>query len=279
MSLHEQYREQGFIQVEGLLTPDEVEELRAETREICGGRRGDIEGVDPLPSDTPADDSVVSKYLCIHFPHKISAVMHQAMRHPKVVDVLTQIIGPNVKCMQSMLFMKNAGKPGQAWHQDEFYIPTRDRSLCGAWIALDRATSENGCIWLIPGSHKPGVIWPMKPHGTDEFDAGNMSYGWDYDPAKDAVCCEVDVGGVLFFNGHLLHCSYRNRVTSGFRRALVCHYMSAESMLPWDWDGRLDLQHDMRDIVLVAGDDPHAYKGTEDLTYPFLRKEKSTAST
>ena len=63
---------------------------------------------------------------------------------PAIVDVLTKVIGPNVKCMQSMLFVNGSGKPGQAWHQDEVYIPTRDRWLTGAWIAMDDATVENG---------------------------------------------------------------------------------------------------------------------------------------
>ena len=54
---------------------------------------------------------------------------------PRLVDVLTQLIGPDIKAMQSMLFIKAEGKPGQAWHQDEYFIPTRDRSLTAAWIA------------------------------------------------------------------------------------------------------------------------------------------------
>jgi ectoine hydroxylase-related dioxygenase (phytanoyl-CoA dioxygenase family) len=57
------------------------------------------------------------------------------------VKVLTDIIGPNVKMMQSMLFIKASGQPGQAWHQDEAHIPTRDRSLTAAWLALDDATT------------------------------------------------------------------------------------------------------------------------------------------
>ncbi len=272
--MQEQYAKNGYIKVEGLLAEEEIEAMREEVRQICAGSRGAIEGVDALPAGAPADDGVVARYLCIHFPHKLSPLMARFMQHDHVAAVLTELLGPNVKGMQSMLFMKNAGKPGQAWHQDEYYIPTRDRSLCGVWIALDRATQENGCLWVIPGSHKPGIIWPMKTHDSDEFDAGQMSHGWPYDPTRDAVPCEVDIGGALFFNGHLLHCSYRNRAAAGFRRALVCHYMTAESMLPWNWDGRLPLREDMRDIVMVAGIDPYAYKGVESLTYPFLRREK-----
>ena len=59
------------------------------------------------------------------------------MSHPKLTNILTSIVSPNVKTMQSMFFVKAPGKPGQAWHQDEIFIPTRDKSLVGAWIALD----------------------------------------------------------------------------------------------------------------------------------------------
>ena len=62
-----------------------------------------------------------------------------------------------------------------------------------------------------------------------------------------------------------------------FRRALVNHYMSAESLLPWDWDGNIPLKEDMRDIVMVAGKDPYAYKGIDDLTKPFLREKRLRA--
>ena len=72
--------------------------------------------------------------------------------------------------MQSMLFIKSAGKPGQAWHQDEYFIPTRDMSLNAAWMALDDATTENGCLWVIPGSHKHGLIWPQHQHDDRRFD-------------------------------------------------------------------------------------------------------------
>jgi hypothetical protein len=73
--------------------------------------------------------------LAIHFPHKISPLMRRMITDPGIVEVLTRIIGSDVKCMQSMLFVKNAGKPGQAWHQDETFIPTQDASLTGVWIA------------------------------------------------------------------------------------------------------------------------------------------------
>ena len=265
----DQFQDKGYYIIEQGMKPGEIEEINQEAIAICGGKKGAIEGVKPVEGE--ADESVLKNYLCIHFPHKVSEVIRDKyLGHPAIIEVLKEAIGPNVKCMQSMLFMKNAGKPGQAWHQDEFYIPTRDRSLCGAWIALDDATVENGCLWVIPGSHKPGIIWPQRPHQNPEYDFGQEACDYPYS-GEEAVPVEVKRGSIVFFNGYLLHRSLKNRALSGFRRALVNHYMRAESMLPWNWDGRLDPKQDMRDIVMVAGVDPYAYKGLEDLNRPWLR--------
>ena len=136
------YARNGYYVLEDGFSAEEIQQLRDETVRICAGEVGDIKGADGrLPNET--DDELLRRYLCIHFPHKISSVMFDALSQPKMVEALTAMIGPNVKCMQSMLFVKAAGKPGQAWHQDEDYIPTRDRSLLGAWIAMDDATTEN----------------------------------------------------------------------------------------------------------------------------------------
>src|SRR5215475_2412942 len=97
--------EQGFLAVPNALA--DVEELRAETTRICRGDAGDVRGL--VPADTnDSEADVLRRYLCIHFPHKISQVMYSYLAHPVIVDVLTKIIGPNVKCMQSMLFIKAA---------------------------------------------------------------------------------------------------------------------------------------------------------------------------
>jgi phytanoyl-CoA hydroxylase len=228
--------------------------------------------VDGAPGES--DEEAMRRYLCIHFPHKISEVMLSTLNHPAMVDVLKAIIGPNVKCMQSMLFIKASGKPGQAWHQDEYFIPTRDRSLAGAWIAMDDATVENGCLWVLPGSHRRGVIYPQHEHGDRRFDCSGESEGFEY-TNDDAVPVELKAGSVVVFNGYLLHRSLPNYADSGFRRSLVNHYMSAESLLPWFGNSIPDGQHvgiaDNRDIVLVAGVDPYSSKGTEQRNGPHVR--------
>ena len=137
---------------------------------------------------------------------------------------------------------------------------------------MDDATIENGCLWLIPGSHRPGVLWPMERQDDSRFDCTDESTGFPYSD-KDAIPVEVKAGTIVFFNGYLLHRSFPNRAQAGFRRVLVNHYMSAESLLPWrpPKEGEQMAVADYRDIVMVAGTDPYAWKGTEDIAVPGVR--------
>jgi len=267
------YHENGFLVVEDAFSPAEVGAINAETTRLCRNEEGGVQGIDPAAAGE-SDLDVLRRVLCIHFPHKLSELMFRALSQPNVVDVLTRTVSPNVKCMQSMLFIKSSGKPGQAWHQDEDYIPTRDRSLIGAWIALDDATIENGCLWIIPGSHKPGILWKQEWHGDSRFDCALEARDFPYTEADEAPV-EVKKGSVVFFNGYTLHRSLPNTSRAGaFRRALVNHYMSAESFLPWQKlpDEMVSMAKlDYRDIVMVAGTDPYAYKGLVDHARAFVR--------
>jgi len=257
----------------GLLDPALVAAARAESVIICRGDRGKIDGLIPAGKDED-DDVVLRPYLCIHFPHKVSSLARDLARLPAAVQPLTEIIGPNVKMMQSMLFIKSEGKPGQAWHQDETHIPTRDRSLTAVWIALDDATIENGCLWVIPGSHRAGVLYPDRDQDDPRFDCTREAYGFHY-REQDAVPVELPAGAALVFDGYLLHRSLPNTGRHGMRRALVNHYMSAESLLPWFPPREREPMGttDHRDILLVAGEDPYAFKGTVDLMRPHIRPD------
>ena len=231
----QQFVESGFLAVEGLVDAD----LRAAiSAEIPRFARNEYPVSNPVDVPSGATDAeAAEKILAIHFPHFVSDVMSTVIQHPPIVEILQDITAAHlahwdgsVKCMQSMLFAKPAGLQGQAWHQDERYIPTRDRSLIGAWIALDDATIDNGCLWVMPGSHRHGYLWPTRDHGRpDEFDSADEAYGFD---DTNALAVEVAAGSVVFFNGYLLHRSLRNR-SNGFRRALVNHYCNAWSLLPW----------------------------------------------
>ena len=277
------YDEFGFALLADALDAAEVAAVNDDALRLCRGDYGRIGYGHPSAGEVPAgdvalggtDEEVLRRYLCIHHPHKLSPAARAVLAHPRIVRGLTAVIGPNVKAMQSMLFIKSEGKPGQAWHQDEFFIPTRDRSLTAVWIALDDATVENGCLWVLPGSHRPGILYPTQEQSDPRFDCGIEAYDFPY-ADSDAVPVEIPAGTALFFNGYLLHRSLQNSGKHGYRRALANHYMSAESLLPWrpPRDGEHMAMVDYRDIVMVAGVDPYAYKGVEDLARPHSRPDR-----
>ena len=270
----EQYITLGFLLLRDALGEDEVDELRRDAIAIARGAYP-CPAIKAAPDDA-SDEQVLQSFLCVHQPHRVSPVVRRYVGHPLVCGALSQVVAAHlpgwdgsVKCMQSMLFVKPPGNPGQAWHQDEIYIPTRDRSLCGAWIALDDATVDNGCLWVVPGAHRSGYLYPQRPHSQpDEFDFAEESHGFD-ESAEVAV--EVPRGGVLLFNGYLLHRSRRNRSTV-YRRALVNHYMNAWSLLPWEVrEGERPANADCRAVVPVAGIDPYHWKGYEERGDIWLR--------
>lgn len=279
----DEYVANGYLVVPDLLTLFEVEQLRGDLLKTARG--GYPCQALPTAHTSISDEATLASFLCIHHPQALSPIVRAYMSHPRIVDVLGRIVGAHlglqwdgsVKCMQTVLFAKAPGKPGQAWHQDEAYIPTRDRSLCGAWIALDDATVENGCLWVVPGSHTKGVLYPVRRHGAREYDASPEAYGFD---PSGKVPVEVRAGGVVFFNGYLLHGSQPN-TSKSYRRSLVSHYMTGQSLLGWEVkpNGPHGLA-DNRRVAFVAGKDPYPWEPTQgfDERQVHLRAEAAAES-
>ena len=278
------YVEEGYLALTGLIDDAELDEVVADVVRFA---RGEYPLANPAPVPPDAtDEEALASVLAVHFPHWVSPVARRFIDHPAIVEVLTRITAAHlphwdgsVKCMQSMLFAKPPTLPGQAWHQDERFIPTRDRSLVGAWIAVDDATVDNGCLWVMPGSHRNGYLWPTRGHDDPvEFDQSDQAFGFD---ESAAVPVEVPRGSVVFFNGYLLHKSHRNR-SDRYRRALVNHYCNAWSLLPWvptkTIDGGAVATLDNRTTIVVAGSDPYDWKGQSEtpgqvFLRPFARPE------
>ncbi|MDE0480590.1 MAG: phytanoyl-CoA dioxygenase family protein [Gammaproteobacteria bacterium] len=275
------YAEHGYLVVEDLLSGAELAELEADLVKLARGGY-DAPGIKSVSAET-GDAETLERILCIHMPHFVSPVVRRFTAHPGITEALGRIVGAHlrpghwnggVKCMQSMFFAKPPGKPGQAWHQDECFIPTRDRSLCAAWITIDDATLDNGCLRVIPGSHLAGTLYPSREHSkTEEFDPAPESHGFD---ERNEIAVEMRAGSVLFFNGYLLHRSRKN--SSGrYRRALVNHYMSTQSQLHWCLDEELadGSSHgsDNRSVHVVCGEDPYASLGYKIPANPVYLRE------
>ena len=253
----ETYINDGYLLVPDLVIPQECDEIKSEMLKIF---RGDYEcAAIPPMSKNATETEVLDRIMCVGEPHTFSLLIQQYVEHPRICAILREIVGAHipfwdsgVKCMQSMMLGKVPGHTGNPWHQDEHPIPTRDRSLVGAWITLDDATINNGCIWVLPNSHRSGIIYDRHPHNKrDEFDSCHEAVG--FDDSKE-IPIEMTAGSVLFFNGYLLHRSKKNR-SNTYRRVLVSHYCSTASWLGWKG------QRNYRGVVIVSGDDPYADEG------------------
>jgi ectoine hydroxylase-related dioxygenase (phytanoyl-CoA dioxygenase family) len=221
-----------------------------------------VQGLEAPPAHlSPAEKA--QYFLRIHMLHRQLELHERYLLHPRVLDVLEVLIGPDVLALQTMLFLKPPGKPGQGWHQDSYYIPTHPDTLCGAWIAIDPCDELNGAMWFAKGSgHEP--IYPPCPevsYGFGDKMVSDITYVKgvsDPDDQKnmlsrvadryDQVLICANPGDVVFFNGHVLHRSKKNWTTDRFRRSFVSHYCNARSFTQWGADGNDDAH--------TAGKDP-----------------------
>lgn len=246
---------QGFLVVRGLVARSEVEELAAHTREIISGRLA-FDGTPGAPTaarhsgivDPALASEIERRYVRIHMLHRLLPIHERFLLHPRVLDVVGALIGPDVMAMQTMLFLKPPGSDGQGYHQDSYYIPTLPDSLCGAWLAIDRADPGNGCLHFAVGSqHEP--IYPDADNRASHYPAGELAGlqviagASDTDRARNGLTAiadryeekvvEADPGDVVFFGGHVIHWSWANRSAGRFRRAFVSHYANARAFTQW----------------------------------------------
>jgi phytanoyl-CoA hydroxylase len=271
------YRADGYLVVPELFRREDMPPLLDEALAICRGERGAPDGLIPGAANADAHEAMGRYMVCVR-PHKLSPRYRALLGDARLVRVLNALIGANVKCVHSQVYFKAPGMPGNAWHQDENFLPTRDRSLVTAWIALEDVTRENGCLRVFRGSHQPSVLYPMRPHNDPvNLDRAEICYGFPY-AEEDAVALEMKAGSVVFFDGYLLHSSYPNRSADQFRRSLLFVYMNAASTMPWSPRDYATTNIDMRDIVMVAGEDPYAWKGVSDEAPAYLRPAGATTT-
>jgi ectoine hydroxylase-related dioxygenase (phytanoyl-CoA dioxygenase family) len=224
------FREDGFLIVRGVLGECEVAELLAHGDELLA-----------------ADPDL----LRVHMLHRRLEIHERYLLHPRIIDIVAGLVGPDVLALQTMLFVKGPGSPGQGYHQDSFHIITQPDTLIGAWVALDRADTENGCVWITFGSQNEPVypdVDESKGHGGDLqlADIDPVAGADDPDEARNGltpvaarylgreVPAVLEPGDVVLFGGHVLHRSHANCSATRSRRAFVAHYCNARSFVPWD---------------------------------------------
>jgi len=212
---------QGYVIVRELFSPaeaaafsDHYMDLRAR-----GVYEGDFAGVD-LSSADP-----LKRYPRMIHMHRWDDVSLRWMIDSRLNAVMTDLLGREPFAVQTMLYFKPAGGRGQALHQDQYYLRVRPGTCIAAWMALDRCDEENGCLQVVPGSHRWPVLCTEKADTNQSFTDVTVPLP----PGQQTVPIIMDPGDVLFFHGQLVHGSLPNTSSDRFRRALIGHYIAGEA--------------------------------------------------
>jgi ectoine hydroxylase-related dioxygenase (phytanoyl-CoA dioxygenase family) len=217
----EQYETEGYLIVKGLFSEEAVNEIKEifeemSYRTIPGYFHPDLSGQNPDP---------LKRYPRVMHPHRFDEKAKSYMLHPPVMEVLRDLFEEEPLAAQSMYYYKPPGSRGQALHQDNFYLKVQPGNCIAAWTAIDATDEENGCILVVPKTNHFEIVCPDK---ADEKESFTVHY---VKPPKDRgiIPAVMDPGDVLFFNGNLIHGSYRNKSKDRFRRSFICHYANASA--------------------------------------------------
>lgn len=150
--------------------------------------------------------------------------------HDLILDAVESLVGPDVLLLATHVFCKYGEQGGRkfvAWHQDVTYWGLEPPMAITAWYAIDDADTENGCMQVVPGTHRDGV----RPHGKADVEGNLLSINQEVAmPAADAARAEAIVlraGQMSLHHGQLVHGSLPN--TSDRRRAgLTIRYVTPD---------------------------------------------------
>lgn len=218
------YQDNGYLGVEDVLSDDEIAELRRVTDAFVEASR-QVTRTDKVfdlePGHTP-DNPQLRRLIDPSRQHDAYA---RGLRHEKILDITAQLIGPGIRTNGDKLNMKSAevGSPVE-WHQDWAFYPHTNDDLLAVGVAIDDMTLENGCLLVVPGSHKGRI----HDHHLNGRFAGAVTEP-DF-TGEGAVPIEIEAGGISIHHVRTLHASAPN--TSGKPRRLLLYMYCAVDAWP-----------------------------------------------
>lgn len=219
------YNSQGFLLIDGLLPPDGVAALRDACMEVWQRIKGT-----PDPGGTWLQAALLPD---VH--HHNDLVREFYFRGP-LVEIATQLIGPNIKGATSQLTFKLRGntKPF-GWHQDNGYGRLTPENAITTLTALEDNDLDTGCLWLIPGSHKQGQI-DLSDRLTPEAKTSGADLTVEVADESGAQPMPMRAGQTLIFHCHMLHKSDGNHSLERDRRILFLRYADADAVETYNDD-------------------------------------------
>jgi len=213
-----QFERDGFCVIPDLFSSDEIDEIEAFFEDYK--RNGEAVYDDKMRFEDM--DKTKQQIRAMH-PHRYSAKAQAWGLHPRVCSVLRGLLGQPPLLAQTMYYFKPPGAKGQGMHQDNFYLLAKPATCIAAWTAIDPATVENGCLYVVPGSNHHDIHCPSSNNRTwrNYGDTHIKPFPADAIP----VPLEVPRGATIFFGGQLIHGSGPNRTSDRSRRTFIGHYV------------------------------------------------------
>lgn len=225
------FHEHGYLVFENLFSPEYIQAFAERIHEVAEGRvpefpQADIEFEPDSGSGKPR---TVRK---LNHCAENDSVFWMHARHERILNVIELLLGPNIKLFGSQCFMKPPAGIEKPYHQDSAYFSIEPMELVTCWTALDDVTLENGCLWVIPGDHRRGLLHHTAWYVGDREDKQIPTELLDTDRE---VPITMPAGSCSLHHSLLPHRSTVNR-TDQPRRGFAVHYMSARSR--WTADDR-----------------------------------------
>lgn len=216
-----QFETEGYLIVKNLFSEEQIEEIKLTFETLSDQTFPEYFEPDLNPNSTDP----LKRYPRFIHPHRFNETAKKYMVHSPVMELLRDLYEEEPLAVQSMFYYKPPGSRGQALHQDNFYLKVEPGNCIAAWTAIDDADEENGSLMVVPKTNHYDIVCPDVSDPKESFSTHYVK------PPKDKkiVPAIMAKGDVLFFNGNLIHGSYRNKTKDRFRRAFICHYANASA--------------------------------------------------
>jgi len=209
----------GYVVVRQLFSPEEVEEIKQNFERLHDEEFEKFKHDDKIQDP---NDPLFAYPRFVH-PHRNNDVARRYMLHPRIKEVLEVLFAEEPVATQTMYYFKPPGARGQAMHQDNLYLLVDPGTCMAAWTAIDKVDRENGCMMVVPGSHKGNLL--CQEDGGESLRRESFSGAITPIPkGLKALAVPMEPGDTLFFGGGVIHGSGPNRSKDRFRRSFIGHY-------------------------------------------------------
>jgi hypothetical protein len=179
--------------------------------------------------------------------------------HPPIVDLVAQVLGPDIILWGCHVFCKPAGEGFETpWHQDGHYWPIRPLATCTVWVALEPSTRENGCLRVIPGSHRHQQLHEHLHEDRNDVVLNQRMADGTFDEMQ-AVDLELQPGQMSMHDVYMIHGAKANTSTQR-RTGVALRFMPGSALFdrdlrPLDGKTGVPVSFGTRPLWLLRGQD------------------------